>query len=78
MWARSLGPVVLVVVTVLLVATAACLAHSDDGPDVCPSLLAVTLGLTLALSLERTPEIVVAGLDGDRPASLDRPAPPPK
>ena len=76
---RTLTPVVLLVAVALIVATGACLVHPDDGgPDLCPSLLAVTLGLMGAFSLGRTPEIVFARLEGYHPSSLDPPAPPPK
>ena len=76
---RALAPVVFLVAVALIVATGACLVHPDDGaPDLCPSLLAVTLGPMLACSLGRTQRIVFARLDGYRPFSFEPPAPPPK
>jgi hypothetical protein len=60
---------VLLLAVTLIVATGACLIHPDDhdGPDLCPSLLAVTLGLMLAFSLGGTPEIVFARLPSFEP-----------
>jgi hypothetical protein len=76
-WASA--PVVLLVAVALIVATGACLVHPDDGaPDLCLSLLAVTLGLTVVCSLGRTQRVVLARMDGYRPFSFDPPAPPPK
>jgi len=76
---RTRAPVVLLIAVALIVATGACLVHPDDGaPDLCPSLLAVTFGLMLALSLGRTQRIVFARLDGYRSFAFDPPAPPPK
>ena len=75
----TLAPVVFLVAVTLIVAMGACLVHPDDGaPDLCPSLLAVTLELMLALSLGRTQRMVFARLDGYRPFAFDPPAPPPK
>lgn len=75
----TLAPVVLLVAVALIVVTGACLIHPDDGaPDLCPSLLAVTLGVMLTCSLGRTQRIVFARLDGYHPSSLDPSVPPPK
>ena len=72
-------PVVLLVAVALIGVTSACLVHADDGgPDVCSSLVAVTLGLMLALSLGRSRHIVFARLDGYHAFSVAPPAPPPK
>jgi hypothetical protein len=72
--------VVLLVAVAVIVATGLCLAHLDDGsaPDVCASLLAVTFGVTLLLSLSRTPSMVVIRPDGYRPFFFEPPVPPPK
>jgi len=76
---RILVPVVLLVAVALIVVTGACLVHADDGvPDLCSSLVAATLGVMLALSLGRHPQIVFVRLDSYHPASFDPPAPPPK
>ena len=79
MRARSLVPVVLLVAVALIVVTSACLVHTDDGkPDLCSSLVAVTLGLMLTLSLGQPQQIVFVRLDSYHPSSFDPPAPPPK
>jgi hypothetical protein len=70
---------VLVVAVALIVVTGACLVHADEGaPDLCSSLVAVTLGLMLALSLGRPQPIVFARLGGHPSSSFDPPAPPPR
>jgi hypothetical protein len=71
--------VVLLVAVALVVVTSACLVHADDdSPDVCASLVAVTLGLVLALSLDRSQQIAFARPDGYPTFSIAPPAPPPK
>jgi hypothetical protein len=70
---------VLLVTVALVVVTGACLVHADDGAtDLCSSLVAVTFGLTLALSPGGTPELVLARLDQGRASSFTPPAPPPR
>lgn len=79
MRASTRAPVVLLIVVALMVATGACLVHPyGSAPDLCPSLLAVTLELALAYSLGGTPELVFARLDGYHPAAFDPPVLPPK
>ena len=76
---RGLAALVLLIVVALIVASAACLVHTDDGAlDDCASLLAVTFGLTLTFSLGRTPERAFARALGYHVASLDPPTPPPR
>jgi hypothetical protein len=70
---------VLLITVALIVVTGACLVHADDGtPDLCSSLVAVTLGPMLALSLGPPLQIVFARRDGYHPSSFDPPAPPPR
>lgn len=77
--ARILAPVVLLVAVALIATTGACLVHPDDGvSDVCASLLAVTLGLTLVLVPGGTREVVSARPDRYHTASITPPTPPPR
>jgi hypothetical protein len=79
MRARTLVPVVLLVAVALVVVTGACLVHADDGPpDLCSSLVAVTLGLPFTLSLGRSRQILFARLDGYHPPRSIRPLPLPR
>lgn len=76
---RTLVPVVILVAVALIVVTSACLVHVDDGtPDLCSSLVAVTLGLMLTLSLGRPQQLVFVRPDSYHPSSFDPPAPPPR
>lgn len=74
-----LALVVLLVAGALIVVTSACLVHADDDSlDLCSSLVAVTLGVALALSLGRPQAMVFARVDGRHTRSFAPPAPPPK
>jgi hypothetical protein len=75
----TLGRVILVAAIALIGATGLCLVHADEGvPDLCLSLLGVTVGPLLAVLLGLAGSLVPARVAAYSLSPLDRPAPPPK
>jgi len=75
----TLGRVMLVAVIALISATGLCLIHADDGaPDLCLSLLAMTVGPLPVFLLGLAGPLVPARVAVYHVFPLDRPAPPPK
>ena len=74
-----LGRVVLLAAIALIGATGLCLVHADEGaPDLCLSLLGVTVAPLLAFLLGLAGSFVPAHVAMYNLSPLDRPAPPPK
>lgn len=80
MRARAVRPLVLLLVAAVVVATAVCLVHADGEAEAhaCASLLAVVLGLPLALGPHGAPALGVARPGGYPAVALQPPAPPPE
>jgi hypothetical protein len=75
----ALGRVVLVVAIALIGAAALCLAHAEGGvPDLCVSLLGVTIGPLIAFLLALAGSFAPVRVAVYHVFPLDRPAPPPK
>jgi len=70
---------VMLLVAIVIGATGLCLVHADEGvPDLCLSLLGVTVGPLLAVLLGLAGSFVPARVPVYNLSPLDRPAPPPK
>ena len=74
-----LGRVALLAAIIVIGATGLCLVHADEGvPDLCLSLLGVSVGPLLAFLLGLSGSLVPARVAVYNLSPLDRPAPPPK
>ena len=75
----ALGRVILLAAIIVIGATGLCLVHTDEGvPDLCLSLLGVTVGPLLAFLPGLAGSFVPARVAVYNLSPLDRPAPPPK